>query len=124
MFWEVLGQVAEPVSKLMSEEEAKYKRTDCLFPAAGSRAPRVMPPKFRPKRRKIIKSSLLRSTARFLSSKPARKFEPNPWIDESSSNGSSGPKKVIQKCEKVEQKCKAKKRRFNEAFLKEGDKNV
>ena len=114
-FWEVLEQVAEPVRPFVSEEEAEYdhRRIDCLFPAAGSRAPRTKLLKFRPKRRKVNKNPFLRSTARF--SKPKKKFEPNPWIDESSSNGSSGSKKV-------ERNYKAKKRHFNEAFLKEDDK--
>ena len=111
-FWEVLEQVAEPVRPFITEEEARYnhKRIDCLFPAAGNSVPRLKLPKFRPKPRKV---SLSQSPFGRASALLKRKFEPNPWVDESSSNGSSIQKEVVKK--------KATKRSFNEAFLKEDD---
>ena len=119
-FWEVLDQVVDPIQPFITKEEARYnhKRIDCLFPAAGSSVPRLKLPKFRPKPRKanLRKSPFLRSSADYLSLKSKRKIEPNPWIDDSSSNDSSIPKKVEKK--------KANKRHFNEAFLKEDDQII
>ena len=46
--------------------------------------------------------------------KKKRKFEPNPWIDESSFNNSSIQKTFVKK--------RATKRTFNEAFVTEDDK--